>query len=216
MYRVSAVLALMSAITTWLLWWLPRQVPPPTAFDEALALATQPFYLARLWINFVHVFIALGAYAGAAAIIARRQPALAWAGLGAMFGWTFAEALGVSLNLWAHNAAWRLAYAGADAPTRDMIRTGLHLWPGLWDGIFFVVLAWFLLGTLTLGLGALAGSGLQRVVAVLLLLAVPLTVVILLDGYFGASTSRAIAWTYPVLQPLSRATMGVWIWQASR
>ena len=48
-------------------------------------------------------------------------------------------------------------------------------------------------------------------VGALFLLAGPLTLVIVLHSSFGFRLSTAIDWSYPVMQPVSRATL--WIWR---
>jgi len=72
--------------------------------------------------------------------------------------------------------------------------------------LFFVILGAFLLGSLLLGLAALAMPGrLARGAAILLLAAVPLTVLIMLGGYAGAGWTDPITGSvYPLLQPVSR------------
>jgi hypothetical protein len=49
---------------------------------------------------------------------------------------------------------------------------------------------------------------------VLLLLAVPLTLAITLQEYAGASRLAPIVNAiYPILQPVSRALLGLWLWR---
>ncbi len=80
----------------------------------------------------------------------------------------------------------------------------------------FLLLTTFLIGTLSYGIALASGGTPERLLALLFLLAAPLTVIIMLDGYFGASLSGWIAWSYPLLQPLSRALTGAWlIWLAT-
>ena len=211
--RTGAVCAALSVATTVLLWLLPHLHAAPAGTEPESALASDPLYLVRLWVSFGHVFPALAGYAAAAWLAARRSPALAWAGLAAFGVWALTEALGVSINLWAVNDAWRPAYADAGAEAQAAICAALLTARGLWDGIFFLVLVAFLAGSLLLGTAASATPGMARAVATLLLLAVPLTLVIMLDGYFGAGLAGWVDWSYPVLQPLSRATMAAWIWR---
>jgi hypothetical protein len=215
--RFAAICTGLSAITTFLLWWLPRQVPPPQDFAQAVALHANPYHLARLWVNFVHIFLALAGYAAAAALWMRRMPGLAVAGFLCFFGWGLTELLGVSANLFAVNGTWRAQYAAADPALQQILRTQITGFAAVWHAMFFLLLVFFLLGTLSLGLAAWRGRGLERAVGVLLLLAVPLTLVIMLGGYTNISTFSAfVGWVYPVLQPISRATLAVWLWQQAR
>lgn len=211
--RAGAVAAGLSAATTLLLWLLPRLSIAPVGLEPEIALAADPFHLARLGVNFGHVFLALAGYAAATVLVARRSPAFAWAGLVAFGIWALAEAIGVSINLWAVNMTWRAGYAAADPAGQAAIKAAILTVAGIWDGLFFLVLVSFLAGSLLLGLGAIATPGTARAIPVLLLLGAALTLVILLDGYFGAQLSPLIGWAYPLLQPISRAAMAVWIWR---
>ena len=211
--RIGAVAAFTSAITTFLLWYLPTRYDYAGTFEGNLSLAENSFYMARLWVNFAHVFIALVAYGAAAWVLRRRSPSLAATGFIAFAFWALTEAIGVSVNLWGVNHTWRAGYAAANEPTQLAFRTAITTFQGIWDGLFFVILVTFLIGTLAYGFALLKTTGLGRWLGALFLLAGPLTLIILLDIYFGASLSRWIEWSYPTLQPVSRALLGVWLWR---
>ena len=115
------------------------------------------------------------AYAGAAFLLARRSLALAGFGFLWFVLWAVFELVGVTLNLFTVNFTWRAGYAAADDATQARLQTLLAGFPGIWDGLFFLVLVFFLLGTLCLGLAAIRANGLEKLVGVLLLIAVPLT-----------------------------------------
>jgi hypothetical protein len=172
--------------------------------------------MARLWVNFVHEFLALTAYGAAAAALWGRSRFLAGSGFLWFVLWGFTETVGVSINIWAVNRSWRSQVAAADAATRQSLKANLTAFADVWDAMFFVILISFLLGTTFLGLAAIPGAGLERWVGILLLLAAPLTVVILLSEQAGMPfLEPLVAWSYPVLQPVSRALMGVWLWRRS-
>lgn len=208
---LAAAAGVASAFTTFLLWFLPQQYASPASFEEALALHETPAYMARLWVNYVHVFLALAAYGGVAALTWRRAPAAAGVGFVAFSFWALAEMLIVSINIWAVNGAWRAGYAEADPQAQELIRASIHTFDGIWDGVFFVILTTFLIATLAYAIALFRGGALQRTLSALFFLAAPLTLIIMLDGYFGASLSGWISWSYPILQPASRFLLGVWI-----
>lgn len=213
---LGGIAAVTSAATTFLLWYLPRTYAAPADFAEVVALHAEPAYLARLWVNYVHVFVALFAYGVVAAVLRGRAPLAAAVGMTAFAFWCLAEALGISITIWAVNDTWRAGFAAADPETQGLIRASLHTYSGIWNGVFFVILTTFLIGTLSYGIALASGGTPERLLALLFLLAAPLTVIIMLDGYFGASLSGWIAWSYPLLQPLSRALTGAWlIWLAT-
>jgi hypothetical protein len=214
--RLAGASAALSAITTLLLWALPRAYEAPADFEASIALHENAAYLARYWTNFVHIFLALAGYAGAALVLARRSLGLAALGLLFFVLWGTSELLGVSTILFAVNRTWRAGWADADAATRETYRTLLAGFDAVWDSVFFLLLVAFLLGSLCHGLAAWRGAGLERVVGALLLLAVPLTLAIMVSGYGGpAWPGSLVEWAYPVLQPLSRALLGVWLWRSA-
>jgi len=214
--RTGAVCAVLSAITTFLLWLLPRLYDAPSGFEESISLHANSAYMARWWVNFAHVFLALVSYCAAATVLWSRHRMLAALGLLWFVLWGFTELLGVSINIWAVNRSWRAAFAAADAQTREILTANLIGFSAVWDGMFFLLLVAFFLGTLCFGLAAIRAKGLEKAVGALLLLAVPLTFGILLGGYTRLTVFNGVTeWVYPVLQPVSRALMGLWLWQRS-
>ena len=213
-YRVAAVAAFLSAVTTVLLWLLPRLYASPEGFDEMLQLHQNPAYMARLWVNFVHVFLALLAYTVAAMLLWRRSPVLAGFGLICFLLWGFAELIGVSTNLFAVNYAWRAQFASAPPELQAQLKVLLLGFPVVWDALFFLLLCGFLVGTFCFGWAATAGKGLERWVGVLFLSAVPLTLAIMLGGYTSITIfDGVVSSVYPALQPVSRALLGLWLWR---
>ena len=215
--RLAGACAALSAVTTFLLWALPRAYAPPADFEASVALHRNAVYLARYWVNFVHIFLALAGYLGAALLFARRSLGLSALGMLFFFMWGISELLGVSTILIAVNGTWRAGWAAADPAARETLRTLLAGFDAVWDAVFFLLLVAFLLGTLCFGLAAWrGGERLERAVGALFLLAVPLTVAIIVSGYGGPAWPGAlVAWAYPVLQPVSRAALGLWLWRAA-
>ena len=212
--RTGAVCAVLSAVTTFLLWLLPRLYAAPSGFDEIVALHANRTYMARWWVNFIHIFFALTAYCAVAAALWHRSRTLAAMGLLWFILWGFTELLGVSINIWAVNMKWRAGFDAADAAGREILTANLQGFSAIWDAMFFLLLVGFFLGTLFFGLAAARGKGLERLVGLLLLLAAPLTVGIFLGEYTPITWMNAVTgWIYPFLQPVSRALMGVWLWQ---
>jgi hypothetical protein len=213
-YRIASAAAALSALTTFLLWLLPRLYTGPASFEQAVALHLNPLYLGRLWVNFIHIFLALVAYGAAACALWRRSAALAGFGFVWMLMWGMAELLGVSVNLFAVNATWRAQFAAATPELQGQLRVLLLGFQGVWDGVFFLLLVCFLLGSLCYGLALVRGRGLERALGGLFLLAVPLTVAIMLGGYTSIGSFDAISGAlYPVLQPLSRLLLAYWLWR---
>ena len=210
-YVLGGIAALVSAVTTFFLWWLPQTYGAPESFEQAVTLHANDAYMARLWINYIHVFIALFAYAVVAAALRRCSPIAAATGFIAFLFWAVSEALGVSINIWAVNETWRAGYLEANGDTKQVIQNSIHTFQGFWNGIFFVVLTTFLIGTSSYGIAFWGKGKFENFLSVMFWLAAPLTLIIMLDSYFGASLSKWIEWSYPTLQPLSRAATGIWL-----
>jgi hypothetical protein len=212
--RAAAIAAVLSAVTTFLLWLLPRLYEAPQGFEETLRLHQNGFYLGRLWVNFIHIFLALAAYGGAAAVLWRRSPGLAGYGLISFLLWGFVELVGVAINIFAVNATWRAQFSTATPEVQERLRVLLLGFPSIWDAMFFVLLVGFLFGTTCCGLAALPGKGLERWVGILFLLGTPLTIAIMIGEYTSLTVlNKFTGWTYPFLQPVSRALLGVWLWR---
>ena len=215
--RFAATCSCISAITTFLMWFLSRLIPEAHGFDETLQLANNVAYMSRWWINFAHIFFAIAAYSGAAVVLRYRSTGWALWSLLQFLIWGVTELLGVSVAIWAVNLSWRIQYGMADAAHRNLLRTLLEGWPAVWNGMFFVLLAAFLVGSLSLGLLAIKGQGLERVSGFLLLLSVPLSLLIIAGEYWNVSfASRLQSFIYPILQPASRLVMGRWLWNSGR
>ncbi|HET8947353.1 MAG TPA: hypothetical protein VFQ07_10250 [Candidatus Polarisedimenticolia bacterium] len=194
-FRIGGACAVLSAVTTFFLWLLPSGTLP------------------RLAVNFVHVFLALTAYAATAVALWPRRRA------GALFGmlwfllWGFTELLGVSIQIWTVQH-WKAGLATAEGEARRSLEADIAAFAAVWDGMFLLLLCAFLLGTLAFGLAMVRTAGLERVVGALMLAAAPLTIVILLQEYAGwSSLGTLVGGVYPVLQPVSRSLLGVWLWR---
>lgn len=215
-YKIAAVASALSVVTTILLWLLPRLYTSPQGFDEILQLHKNPIYIARLWVNFIHIFLALLAYFAATILFWRRSPTLAGFGLICFLLWGFIELVGVSTNIFAVNFSWRAQFASASPEVQAQLKVLLLGFPAVWDALFFVLLTGFLVGTFCFGVVAISGRGLEWWVGVFFLLAVPLTLAIMLGGYTSVSfLDGVVSWTYPVLQPISRALLAAWLWGAA-
>lgn len=214
--RIAAICAELSAVTTFLLWLLPRFQAPAASFEAALALHAEPIYLARLWVNFIHIFLALTAYGAAAFLLWSRTPILVGLGFVWFLLWGFAEVLGVSVNLIAVNGTWRAQFAAATPEVQAQLRTLLLGYRAVWDAFFFALLVGFLLGTLCYGLALWRGGGLERALSLAFLAAVPLTGIILLGGYTSfMALDPLVTFAYPILQPASRLLLGIWLWRTA-
>ena len=205
---------MLTAVTTFLLWLLPRFYNNVASGPAGALLAVNPFYLGRLWVNFIHIFLALMGYLGAAFIIFKRVGGVVFSGFMWFLLWGVTELLGVSVLIFAVNGSWRHDYLEAGEARQVLLKQQIDFFMEIWDAMFFLLLVFFLLGTLFYGVALWQGRGLEKLLSFLFLLGVPLTIFITVSGYGGPAWPGVVAgWVYPVLQPVNRALLGIWVWK---
>ncbi|WP_299321386.1 hypothetical protein [Parasphingopyxis sp.] len=212
--RLAAGAALLSAVTTFFLWYLARQVPGAESFDDAARLHANGPFMARQWVNLFHIPLALLAYIGITRAVSPQARGWALGGLVFFVIWGVVEMAGVAINIFALNGTLRPAYLAAEPDSAAILAANITALTAVWNALFFVILIGFLFGTLLQGIALLADAGrFQLAIAWLMLAAAPLTLVIILSGYFEMSgLDPLISAVYPILQPISRAALGVWLW----
>jgi len=215
--RFCAISAMLSAVTTFLLWLLPKLYMPPDTFEAGVRLHTNIYYIARLWVNFIHIPLALASYFGLAVVTGKRYPLLSLFALGWFVIWGVTEMVGIAILLFSVNGNWRASYEAADEVQQVVLKGNIQTFYSVWDSMFFVLLVAFLLGSVFYGFATWRSSGLQRVLSYLIWLSVPLTLMIMAGGYAGQTWADEITgYIYPALQPMSRFIMGVVIWRYAR
>lgn len=210
-YRFAALCAIISGVTTFLLWALPFGYQDGKV--SSASLHTNNFYLARWWVNFFHVFFALFAYWAVVAKKMRTEAGAVSLGFICFLIWGITELLGVSVLLFAVNFNWRTNLAAAtDQAAKSALEANIGIFADVWDAMFFLLLAAFLGGSLFYGISFIRNSGLEKIVGICFLLAVPLTFFIILGGYTSFMFfDPLVLYLYPVLQPVSRILLGFWL-----
>jgi hypothetical protein len=212
-FRAAAVCSLLSSVTTLLLIFLPEWFAPAPDFAARMARVHESAYQVRAWVYLLHPFLVFTAALGIALALRQRSPVLAIAGIAGMLLWAINEAGQQGLTLFAFDR-WRLAWDGADAVTREAIRINTLLYDGIWDGMYMVLLIGFAIGNACLGSALLAAGGLARVAGGFMLAACALTVALFLNQLNLLVLPAALLdWSYPAIQPLGRALIGVWLWR---
>lgn len=204
--------AILTSFTTFLLWLLPKLYETPASFLEGAQLANNVYYQSRLWVNFMHIPLALIAYWGLAHKLRSRELPKVTLGMIWFSIWGTVEMVGLSGIIFAVNKNWRTNYLTASDSTKKLLEQNVENYFALWDGMFFVLLIAFLLGTSFFGWATWKGKGLEKILSYLFWLAVPLTLLIIISGYFGFSQGDGlIEIFYPVLQPVSRFLLGLYL-----
>lgn len=215
-YRITAISAFITAITTFLLWLLPRLYEAPQNFEDGLKLASDNFYIARQWINLFHIPFSLTAYFGVAYELRRREMPIAALGFMWFLIWGITEMTGIATIIFAVNKTWRANYQSASVNQQEIYKANIETFYSVWDSLFFVLLIAFLLASLFYAWATFNGKGLEKLLSYLFLLAVPLTLLIIMGNYTGISWAGTIvAFIYPVLQPVSRFVMGLFLLRCS-
>lgn len=212
--RIAALSAFATVVTTFLLWLLPRLYVPPTGFEESVLLHQNSYYIARLWVNFIHLPLALTGYFGLAVVLYKREAVKSTFGMLWFLIWGIVEMVGIAINLFSVNYNWRSAYASADNITKNALKINIDAFTSIWQSAFFVLLVAFLFGTLFFGWATWKAKGIEKLLSWLLWLAVPLTLLIILSNYAGQKWAGQITtYVYPALQPISRFVLGLFLWR---
>lgn len=212
-YRGAALCSMASAVTTLFLIFLPRFYGPAASLDERVLFLNNPFYQLRAWSYFVHPFLVLAAALGVAVALRRRAAGLLGPGLLGFLLWGFTEAGQQALTLTVFHRLAR-AWPQADASAREVLRTQIANYDALWDAMFLLLLTAFLIGNVFYGIACLRECGLARALGVFYFGAAFLT----LTGIIGELGGPALppplnTWLYPLLQPVARLLIGVWLWR---
>ena len=215
-FRVAAVCSVLSAVTTLLLIFLPDFFAPVQDFAGRMHRVHEGAYQMRAWVYLVHPFLVFTAALGLALAVRQRAPVLALVGLLGFALWAFTEAGQQTLTLFAFDR-WRLAWDAADEATRQVIRANTAFYDGLWDAMYMLLLIGFTIGNVCLGCALWGEAGLARGLSGFLWTAALLTVVLFV-GELGVHfvPDPVLKWSYPAIQPLGRALIGVWLWRFSR
>lgn len=215
-YRVAAVCSWLSVVTTLGLIFLPWLYAPADGFDGRMARVHDPAYQLRAWLYLLHPFLV---FTAALAVAVRlRATRLGWAALGlAAFAlWAATEAGQQALTLMTFDR-WRVAYAGADAAWRAALVERVAWYDALWDSMYFLIVVAFALANAAYAVALAKGARLDRVLAAFYLAACALTLAIISAEVGGPALPDALGfWLYPLIQPLGRALIGVWLWRRAR
>jgi len=214
-FRIAAVCSALSAVTTLMLIFLPEFFASAQGFEARMARVHELAYRWRAWAYLLHPFLVLTAAMGIMYAIRREAPVLAVAGLMGFFAWAFTEAGQQTLTLFAFDR-WRLAWDTADETTRAAIRVNAVMYDVIWDGMYMLLLIAFAIGNACFGAALIVRRGLARVVGGFMLAACVLTVLLFINE-LGVSLlpDTVLSWMYPLIQPLGRLFIGLWLWRVA-
>lgn len=215
--RLGAVCALLTALTTLAVHWLPELWSNVTTFEQQLELRNNPVYMGRLWIVLLHCALVTVSMAAMAALKWRDAPALAGLGLLGFISFAFFEITRTAISIFAVNRTWRSAYSAAvDPATQQSLRGIIAAYAGINDALFFLFDTGFVLGLFCYGLALVRGQGFERNLGFVFLTWFVLSLPPLIDAAKGSDwVSPWFGWVGLYFLPVARAITGIWLWQKS-
>jgi hypothetical protein len=212
-YRFAALCSIASAVTTLGLIFLPGMFPPAEDFAGRMARVNDPVYRLYAWVYFVHPFLVVTAALGVAMRLRREAASLVIPGLLAFLLWGATEAGQQALTLFAFNP-WRLAWLAGDPAALATMELRAAFYDGVWNAMYFLLIVGFFIANTLYAAAMWRRPGLSRVVGALYAAAAALTLEIIYVEVGGTSfVPDAVGfWLYPLVQPLARTLIGVWLW----
>ncbi|HJS51227.1 MAG TPA: hypothetical protein VJ781_04950 [Pyrinomonadaceae bacterium] len=212
-FRLAAIAAFLSGLTTLAVHLLPRLYAGPNEFERLVGLHAEPIYILRLWIVLLHILLVVVSMLGVALRKLGDSPGLITLGFLGYLLFAAAELFRTAMGLAALNRSWRAAYVTAtDEQVRSSLRTLIEGWQGINDGFFFLLILGFLIGNLFFGLVLVRGLGLEKIIGAALLVwtVLGLNTMIGYTEFSSLSVPEWISWTF---QPAVRFLIAWWLWQ---
>ena len=212
-YRLAALCSFASAVTTLGLIFLPGMLEPADDFAARMERVNEPVYRLYAWVYFVHPFLVVTAALAVAMRLRREAASLVIPGLLAFALWGATEAGQQAMTLFAFNP-WRLAWLANDPVVRASMELRTALYDGAWNAMYFLLIVGFFIANALYAVAMWRRPGLSRVVGGFYAAAALLTLqIIVVETGGGQLLPAAIEfWVYPLIQPLARTLIGVWLW----
>jgi hypothetical protein len=213
-YRFAAILSVASAVTTLGLIFLPGMMAPADDFAARMARVNDPVYRLYAWVYFAHPLLVVTAALAVAMRLRREAASLVVPGLLAFLLWGSTEAAQQALSLFAFNP-WRIAWLAGDPAVRATMEARTAMYDGLWNAMYFLLIVGFFIANALYAVAMWRRGGLSRVVGAFYAAAAGLTLQIIVVEVGGAQLlpDALDFWLYPLVQPLARTLIGVWLWR---
>ena len=211
-YRVAAFCSIASALTTLGLIFLPGMMVPADDFAARMARVNDPVYRLYAWVYFTHPFLVVTAALAVAMRLRREAASLVVPGLLAFLLWGATEAGQQALSLFAFNP-WRIAWLAGDPAVRATMEARTAMYDGLWNAMYFLLIVGFFIANTLYAMAMWRRSGMSRIVGAFYAAAAALTLQIIVVEVGGAQLlpDALDFWLYPLIQPLARTLIGVWL-----
>jgi hypothetical protein len=215
--RVASICAILTALTTIAVHWLPDLWSNATTFESRVNLHHNAIYMGRFWIVLIHCVLVVISMTAIPCLLNGTPRLIAIFGLGSYVMFAFVEMLRTSLSIFAVNRAWRAGYqASSDDIQKRAFRAALDTFGGVNDALFFLFLTAFTVGLFCYGCALLSKSGNDQRIGFLFLV----WGVLNLPGLIGAiigneALGAAFDWVGRYFQPAARLLIGLWLWNVS-
>jgi len=215
--KVASICAILTALTTIAVHWLPDLWTDATTFESRVQLRHNAIYMGRFWIVLVHCVLVVISMAAIPMLLSGTSRLIAMFGFGSYILFAFVEMLRTSLSIFAVNRAWRAGYeTSADEMQRRAFRSALDSFAGVNDALFFLFLTAFTIGLFCYGFALLSKNGIDQGVGFLFLLWGLLNLPGLIGTIVGNEALGApFDWVGRYFQPVARFLIGIWFWNVS-
>jgi hypothetical protein len=212
--KVASICAIVTALTTIAVHWLPDLWSSATTFESRIQLRHNAIYMGRLWIVLIHCVLVVISMAAIPMLLGSTSRLIAMFGFGSYMMFAFVEILRTSLSIFAVNRAWRAGYeTSGDDMQRQTFRDALETFGGVNDTLFFLFFAAFTVGVFSYGFALLLKSGIDQSVGLLFLLWGVLNLPDLVGAIAGnEALGKGFDWVGRYFQPAVRLLLGLWLW----
>jgi hypothetical protein len=215
--KVAGVCAILTALTTIAVHWLPDLWSNALTFESRVQLRHNAIYMSRFWIVLIHCVLVVISMAAIPCLLSGTARLIATFGFGCYVVFAFVEILRTSLSIFAVNRVWRGGYetSGNDMQ-KQVFRAALDTFGGVNDALFFLFFTAFTAGLFCYGFALLLDTGIDSRIGLLFLL----WAVLNLPGLVGVivgndALGTAFDWVGRYFQPVARFLIGLWLWNVS-
>jgi hypothetical protein len=215
--KVASICAILTAVTTVAVHWLPDLWSSATTFESRVQLRHNPIYMGRLWIVLIHCVLVVISMAAIPCLLNGVARTIAIFGFGCYVVFAFVESLRTSLSIFAVNRSWRAGYESSnDDMRRQTFRDALDTFGGVNDTLFFLFFAAFTVGLFCYGFALFLRSGIDQGIGLLFLLWGVLNLPDLVGAIAGnEALGKGFDWVGRYFQPTARFLISAWLWNIS-
>jgi hypothetical protein len=215
--KVASICALLTALTTVAVHWLPELWKDATTFEAQLQLRNNAIYMVRSWVVLAHCVFVVVSMAAIPLLLTGTARLVAMFGFGGYVMFAFVEMLRTSISIFAINRTWRSGYeATSDELRRVAFRNAIELFSGVNDALFFLFILAFTMGLFCYGFALLPTNGIDQRIGLLFLLWGLLSLPPLIGTIVGNEALAApFGWVGLYFLPLARLLIGIWLWTVS-